>query len=210
MALSLNDYPVRYTKKSRPSGELLNERLLEERYDGPEIIFGRRNNKREALETFRANGIKIPRFTYDCPDYRAVGRPDFHSKGRWMYFKGDVQRRKHPATHWLEWIDVKREFRVHVVDGKSIKLSEKFPVGNFKEGESFFRYVDDCDFKSELRDLAKQAVEALEFEFGAVDIIYDGVHCYVLEVNSAPCLTTKSDTLERYVQAFCMRDQEVL
>lgn len=199
-----NSTPVKWNKKTAPSGRLLAERLKEEGYDGPDIIWGRLNNKREALEIWRDNDIPIPPMFYDYPGSPSVGRPDFHSKGRYMYFSPQKKYKRRP-THWLEWIEADREFRVHVVYGKVIKLSEKTPVGNFKQGESYFHYPSDFPKKKSLRELAVRAVEALGFDFGAVDVLWTANRgFFVLEVNTAPCLTNeKSDTLQRYVEAFC-------
>ena len=43
---------------------------------------------------------------------------------------------------------------------------------------------------------------SLGLDFGAVDVIYKDGKWYVLEVNTAPNLTSQSDVLDRYVKAF--------
>ena len=56
--------------------------------------------------------------------------------------------------------------------------------------------------------IAIQAVNLLDLDFGAVDIIYKDDEFYVLEVNTAPSLTSNSDILERYVKAFKEHNNE--
>jgi predicted ATP-grasp superfamily ATP-dependent carboligase len=193
---------VKYNKHSL-SGQLLDEKLTELGYNGETIAFGKYNNKRESLEILQDNELPIPDLMPRAtPGY--IGRPDLHSKGRWIYQYGDREKKKHPATHWLKWIDAKKEFRVHVIDGEVIKLQEKQPIGNYIEGESYFSYPHDFKYKKTLRDIAVRSVEALGLDFGAVDILWDDSF-YILEINTAPCLTRSEDTLNRYVKAFMRR-----
>jgi len=193
---------VKHSKHSI-SGALLNKTLIEAGYSGDQIVFGRANNKRLALETLLANDLPIPDLCYEARQ-GYIGRPDHHSKGRWIYKYGDHQKKKHPATHYLKWINATNEFRVHVVDDKVIKLQEKTPIGNFIEGISYFSYPHEFKHKKELRRLAVSSVQALGLEFGAVDVLYAD-QFYILEVNTAPCLTRSNDTLNRYVKAFMKR-----
>lgn len=211
------------SKKSKKSGRVLKERLEELEYEGPIINYGYsgysnndvinppsalRNavNKREALEIL--DDEDIPTLLTERPySFPIVGRPDFHSMGRWFYIcwnPRDVRiamnHRRHPATHFMEYLTGFREFRVHIVNGESIKISEKIGGGNYHSGATY--QYPNFEHMNPLRQLAKDAVEALELDFGAVDIIYKDKF-YVLEVNSAPRLTDEySDTLERYAQAF--------
>lgn len=113
------------------------------------------------------------------------------------------------ATHFLEYIEDALEFRVHIVKGQSIKISQKvFTEGteanrrNHRFGAKF-EYPHEFTHKKTLRKWAKAAIEALELDFGAVDILYKDDKYYVLEINTAPCLTDEnSDTLQCYVNAF--------
>lgn len=177
-------------------------------------------NKRLALEKMAETDVPTPRLVYgdeamnpndNGSPYPIVGRPDSHRQGRgfWLCNSGsDVERavrgtrRKAAATHFMEFIEAEKEFRVHIVNGKSIKISEKVGGGNHGQGATF-RYPEDFNHKKTLRRTAAAAVEALGLDFGAVDILWADDQPYVLEVNSAPCLTDHySDTLSRYVNAF--------
>lgn len=192
--------------------------------NSPEAI-AKASNKRVALEIMNEAGVPVPQqydpqhaiahFQYFGEGYKLVGRPDSHRQGRGFWLcnsERDVRRslagtqHKAKATHFMDYIEAEKEFRVHVVNGNSIKISEK--VGgngvtrNHNNGATF-QYPYDFHHKKTLRKVAKQAVEALGLDFGAVDVLWADGKAYVLEVNTAPCLTdTHSDTLDRYVKAF--------
>jgi glutathione synthase/RimK-type ligase-like ATP-grasp enzyme len=215
------------SRKTKKSAGVLESKLEELDYCGQEINWGYsgssktdtinkpealRNavNKRIALEILDEEDV--PTLLIDLDDYTPwpiLGRPDEHSMGRWFYIcydRHDVRRatsrRRHAATHWQRYLTDFREFRVHIVDGESIKISEKVGGGNYHRGATF-QYPEDFSHKKALRSLAKDAVEALELDFGAVDIICKDDEMFVLECNTAPRLTDEySDTLERYAQAF--------
>lgn len=189
----------------------------------PEAI-RRASNKRIALDIMADEGVPVPQqydanhaiahFQYHGEGYNLVGRPDSHRRGLGFWLcrnERDVERavtgtrRKASATHFMDYIEVEKEFRVHVVNGRSIKISEKVGGGvtnNHRNG-AVCRYPDDFHHKKTLRRTAKQAVVALGLDFGAVDIVWANDQPYVLEVNTAPCLTDESsDTLDRYANAF--------
>jgi hypothetical protein len=160
--------PVIFNKKTRPSGEVLAAALAARGYRGPSIIFGKLNNKREALVKLQEAKVAIPTLSFEWPDYPSVGRPDDHTGGRWMYrTPADAvktrKRRAHPPTHWLRWIEVTREFRVHIVDGRAIRTQEKIPVGTFIEGVSRWVYPANFDQLERLHKLGCRAVKALGF-----------------------------------------------
>lgn len=218
---------VIHSKKTRKSATVLKDRLEELGYTGPEINWGFSGssktytvnkpfalklavNKRLALEEL--DDADVPTLLIDEDDrieYPVLGRPDNHSMGRWFYVcysEADMRlarsKRRHPATHFQTYLTDFREFRVHIVDGASIKISEKIGGGNYHRGGTN-EYPYDFSHKKTLRKTAVKAVEALCLDFGAVDIIWHDDTPYVLEVNTAPRLTDEySDTLERYAKAF--------
>lgn len=188
-------------------------------------------NKRTMRRIFSENEVPMPRLvsmhealnmdSRDDVPTTLVGRPDTHRQGRGFWLcrsERDVRnaiagrrrergrRGKRAASHFMEYINAEKEFRVHVVNGESIKISEK--VGGDATVKShgrgaIFQYPYDFHHKITLRRAAKKAVEVLGLDFGAVDVLWANDQAYVLEVNSAPCLTDEnSDTLERYVRAF--------
>ena len=224
---------VRIGKGLAPSGRALHKRLLEEGYDGEPINWGHRkypglnmpeaialsSNKKRALFTLQEAGVPTPQLyrredIYDAI-YPIIGRTDYHTRGSGFWFCDNeemAERAAHEgATHFLEYIGDAREFRVHVMGEASLKISDKdkrydSATHYFREGS--WRYPHDFRRKKSLRQVAVRAVEALGLDFGAVDVLYkrvDDEPCFfVLEVNTAPCLTESinNDTLERYVQGF--------
>ncbi len=214
---------VRFPYKARFSGAALAAALEAAGYDGPDIDFGfMEMNKREQLCKLDAEGVPTlllyaePDLTYFLPvdqiPFPIVGRPDTHHGGQWLkVFRTESQLMRYGRrqagrqwiTHWQRWIDEKEEFRVHIVNGKSIKISRKEGGGNHRTGARFVGGVS-ADDRETLRELAKRATSALGASRGAVDILRKGEgDCCVLEVNAAPKLTDEhSDTLERYVRAF--------
>lgn len=217
---------VHHGRRSKPSALALNAKLIELNYGGPDINFGygfdryglnkpeaiaKTTNKHLMRETFALNEVPTPRLVGTQPIvFPVVGRPDHHRQGRGFWIcnnQSDVwralegTRKKTAATHFMEYIDIEREFRVHVVNGKSIKISQKSIVGNHRNGARF-SYPHDFNHKKTVRRAAIKAVEALGLDFGAVDVMWANDRAYVSEVNSAPCLTDRySDTLERYARA---------
>lgn len=125
-----------------------------------------------------------------------IGRPDQHTKGRGLWrckTAVDVKkaitgtRRKKAATHFMEYVESDREYRVHVFQGKSIRISEKV----FNEDKSYTTGKPGSIKLARVRDAAKLAVQSVGLDFGAVDVLArgaDNAEVWVLEVNSAPGL----------------------
>lgn len=210
---------VYYGAKTRLSGRILQRELRG--VPGPPINFGYQrggtinspkavrlaSNKRLALQAMAEAGVPVPKMTgLDMP---CVGRPDKHYGGSDFYLCHTLDdigyARLAGCSHFMEYIEGGREFRCHVAFGKSIKIAEKMGgdsvIRNFKHGSTFM-YPKDFNHKKTLRNLSKKAVMCLGLDFGAVDIIWKDGKWFVLEVNSAPSLTSNSDILSRYVKAF--------
>lgn len=186
------------------------------------------SNKRKALRKMFADGVPTPEiFTPREAHHKVdddtplVGRTSYHTKNSGFWYCEtvvDVERAiRSGATHFMPFVENAREFRVHVVNGYSIKISEKHKrynpeTGEFEEGS--WTYPRKFKRKISLRRVAKQAMDSLELDFGAVDILYkkigDVPTFFVLEVNCCPCLTDgSSDTLERYTRAFQEAQDEI-
>lgn len=214
---------VHYSRKTKPSALLLQAQIKP--YDGLNINWGigidpeglnrpeaikRASNKRIALQTMREAGIPTPEVWLNEPQYPCVGRRDHHAHGSGFFMcdsLADYQRTlrfKRPPTHYLEFINGCREFRIHVVGGKSIKLLEKISdnlVRSYRNGTRCV-YPRDFHHKKTLRGLATGAIQSLGLDFGAVDVLYKDGTFYVLECNTAPDLKNNPDTLERYAESF--------
>lgn len=163
-------------------------------------------NKRLMRQLFAEHGVPMPKLLGDWPfavsdlddwPYPVVGRPDRHTKGRGFWLCqtiADVEkavrgtRKKQAASHFMEYIEADREYRVHIFQGKSIRISEKgFTDSSKKE---YITRKPDRPVRP-VREAAKQAVAAVGLDFGTVDILAKGdrnQEAYVLEVNAAPGL----------------------
>lgn len=219
---------VEWHGPSRPSARALDRALIATGYDGPTIQFGVGGNKRVQLERMRAAGVP-------CPSNREpltlpfVARTDDHRAGSGFWLIQEpvdlAVAIREGASHFMEFIANAREFRVHVAFGKSIKLTEKQDTASGRTGNIVRSHANGWHqmpaqpnaHKVSLRRHAKAAVDALGFDFGAVDILMrnapmpnePAAEFWVLEVNTAPALTdTTSDTLSRYVQAFINHARE--
>lgn len=161
-------------------------------------------NKRLMRELFSENGVPMPRL-YSVSelswssDYPVVGRPDRHSKGRGFWLcrnYNDVRRAlngtrlKRAATHFMEFVPAPREYRVHIFNGRSIRISEKAfgETGETADGEYVTKRPDPDHNIAHVRQAAKDALEATGLDFGCADVLADDENCWVTEVNSAPHL----------------------
>lgn len=114
------------------------------------------------------------------------------------------------APLYTEYIPKKKEFRVHVWDGKVIDVQEKrlkrnenkvkeFKVRNTANGYVFCR--TNVVSPADLHSTALAAVAAIQRTQGAVDIIWNEKQdkCFALEVNSRPGM--QGATLKSYTNA---------
>lgn len=218
---------VAFSGPTRPSAVRLDKALIALGYEGGVIAWGAaRFSKRSALERFRAQGVPCPRAWGECPNASAhVMRTDNHRAGEGFWLvRTQLERQaavQQGATHGMEFIEDAREFRVHIVHGRSIKLTEKIydrdaateiRFDHVHSRAAGWRQVSPQPnaHKVSLRRHAKTACEALGAPFGAVDILMrhdprsrPATEFFVLEVNTAPALTDpNTDTCERYARAF--------
>lgn len=130
-----------------------------------------------------------------------VARSTYHTQGKGLYIIRTVEdlykaltNKKRPATMIMEWVNKTDEYRVHVFEGKVIRISRK----GYEDGEIIGGYITlkphpDMP-RDELRKQAKLAIEATGLDFGAVDIMvrhgenHSIEDLWVTEVNSSPGL----------------------
>lgn len=155
------------------------------------------------------------------PDIKCFGRSRNHEKGR------DIVDQRSPAWQgkdfWTKVVpSVRHEYRIHIFNGERIQQGLKrfdpkapqqrkddLPIRNTETG-----YIYDHNFEppSVGVDLATRAVKAVDYLWGAVDLLEDeSAGCYVLEVNTAPGMdeTTAhayADAIKKYVER---SDQQV-
>ena len=134
-------------------------------------------------------------------EWGIIFRPATHSRGRniWLcHSRDEVERLSavHRDYYLSEYIDKVKEYRVCVVQGRAVWVAEKTPTDvndlawNVANGGRFDNVRwDDWPLKA-----VKKSIEAFnlsDLDFGGVDIMVDkDGECYVVEINSAPSLTS--------------------
>jgi len=232
-------YPKRFAaflKAGEKPSVVINLGVTDEiHYEGPILndqgMIRAASNKKKARQTFAEKKVPAPKLFLQVSEISAanlpvIGRTSYHSKGSGFWFCKTLSEvkvaAKAGATHFLEFIDGTREYRVHtfVKTGHrdataekrnedsyvSIKISEKVWTGEGKPDQSEPQKNHDFGWsfmvpknrrEEELdvvRHAAKQAIAALGIDFGAVDVMYR-LHSkspYVLEVNSTPCMADEN------------------
>jgi glutathione synthase/RimK-type ligase-like ATP-grasp enzyme len=108
------------------------------------------------------------------------------------------------APLYVLYVKKKKEFRVHVANGKAILVQQKRKrrgqepdnlIRSHRRGWVFCQ--QNIEEPDGLRDVAVRAVDSLELDFGAVDVIWNEKknQCFVLEVNTAPGLCNQTGDL---------------
>lgn len=183
------------------------------------------SNKRAALETMRAAGVRVPTVyfrnephtaqpEFENMEFPVLGRRDHHVGADDIVLclqKRDVQRAiAAGCTHFTKYIPTKAEYRAHVFGDQIIKVSQKILtdeaaamqpwIRNLAAGYTFRQ--PELRLSGAARGMAIDAVNALGLTFGAVDIIIgDDDQAYILEVNTAPGLQTDT-SLDAYLEQF--------
>lgn len=165
-------------------------------------------NKRVMRELFAKSKVPMPKlYTPEAAQswYESdatpvlVGRPDQHMQGRGFWLVNNKEelakalkgtKKKQAATHFMEYIDADKEMRVHIFNGKSIRMTEKKfeAFDGYHHEYTTIKPTGDKREKKLIRRAAKKAVKALGLDFGAVDILVKDGKPFVLEVNAAPGL----------------------
>jgi hypothetical protein len=184
------------------------------------IVTQRVLNKVEQLRQFVAAGVSCPKWSTDP---NAVTRTDLgrvvfartlinSTNGRGI-LEIDLDDAHDVIPHaplYTQYIPKKAEYRVHVFNGEVIDTQQKKKKRGFDdERNTRVRNVDNgyvycrdgINPPDGLATLAINAVNACNYQYGAVDIIYNEKQdkCFVLEVNSRPGLM--GTTLDKYSDA---------
>jgi len=98
-----------------------------------------------------------------------------------------------PREHLTqEFIDKEHEYRAMMVNDIIAFFMEKHPPanGDFRwnehRGSEWSSVPENRRLRTNVRDICSRALAAIEYDFGAVDVISRGSNLYVLEVNSRP------------------------
>lgn len=165
-------------------------------------------NKLRMIQILSTAGIPTPKFstTLGLADLQSDTEGNYYIRNKY----GVVRYANNFGTNDLyattPVLNKRREYRVHVFDGKVIGIYEKVPMGEtrpllFKSDTCNFVRCNPENCRLTLANQATciQAVAALGLLFGGVDIIRDkNQNIFICEVNSAPGLNTQM--LDKYAQ----------
>lgn len=174
----------------------------------------------EQLETLRAAGVSCVDFLPEPPTDLGtnifLGRKAEHTQGfdiRASNLPKERGKRPWSKSDYFTLYESTtiREWRFHIFKGQSIARALKVWAGNGPEPTQHpiirsrrlgWHMRHDVKPAGYLRELAKQAVEAVNYELGAVDLLeLPGKVGKVLEVNSRPAIRDDY-TLNAYEKAF--------
>jgi glutathione synthase/RimK-type ligase-like ATP-grasp enzyme len=183
------------------------------------------SDKYRARKLMEGAGVSIPKTFAGTTemawtDLPVIVRPKKHQGGEKFFYCSSYQDiakvRDKIATdmngsniYISSYINKSEEYRVHVAHGKALAVQEKYKLNHKENDQSkswnrkngfHFRVMKWNDVPKGLCPLATHAVEALELDFGAVDIILEDKKFYVLEINTAPRI--EGYTAKRYAQYF--------
>lgn len=157
-------------------------------------------NKLLELQKMKEGGVNVVEVSL-TPQPGWLARLRRHKSGN------DLMRNLTVGDFYVKKIeDVEQEFRIHIFQGKSIRAGVKKAKPD-ENPHPWIRSVDHgwwLDYGEalpeqhikKLRHMAKKAIKALGYDFGAVDIgIRTGSKTVVFEVNTAPGLSTKATAL---------------
>jgi hypothetical protein len=184
------------------------------------------SNKGRSLELLTAAGINVPPAATRFEGELLVGRTEAHVGGSGFFLVTsqhdfDLARDHLHCTHFMKYIPTAREYRVHVFQGRVIGTGEKLMgdaatslhIRNVSTGWTF-RYNNVERIPQDVQNIATQATQALNLDFGAVDVLKSvNENFYVLEINTAPGLVqpveggrrrevTDGPMFQAYLEAF--------
>lgn len=160
---------------------------------------GNATNKKRMLELLDAAEIPVPEFSSNLDDMARLCDEDGNVYIRNKYGVVRYANDFNPTTdsYYTKPVPNKRrEYRVHVFNGKVIGIYEKVPLTEerpklFKSDTCSFKRKDPevCLLNKDNQDVCIKAVAALGLLFGGVDVIRDkDKNISICEVNSAPGL----------------------
>lgn len=176
------------------------------------------SNKLLMLQTLIANNISLPVnvMNFDADSLNSVRNEEgyFFVRGSNGSVRYDNVTR-YGDLYATKEIKNKREYRVHVFDGKIMGVYRKQPNNEtdklLKADNCHFHRCDmsNTKFTQEGIDLSINAVKATGLMFGGVDIVYDKAtrKYLILEVNSSPSLN--SANIKRFIDLVLLKYDEV-
>lgn len=181
-------------------------------------------NKKIGLVKMRLRKLPIPVtmtkiVNVTTKDLPMLGWSNTGKEGPWSCLDlSDVRRSESEgATHWVEFIPLAREFKIHVVapstalylakqkDFCVLKISERLEMGEGR-AKVFGDIINPKDpIIVKLRELGQRTLSELQLHWGVVTILADEVGCLsILKVDACPNIKEdQTNTLMRYSNALC-------
>lgn len=218
LATTLRGKRLRFPRRLRPTDVVVNwgSRKLSWILDQGNLVLNPLLEASKKVEIFALRDAKLPTpplsLKKEGPDW--FGRSAFHSHGR------DFLRPPAQPAFFVQRLSVVEEYRIHVFnyDGKHdiriLRWGRKVPRG--AEAHEWVR-SDDAGWRiaygepsqqlpKGLRHLAKVALAALQYDWGAVDLgLTSDRRPVIFEVNSAPGLDEGGRTIQLYAAAIMER-----
>jgi glutathione synthase/RimK-type ligase-like ATP-grasp enzyme len=164
------------------------------------------SNKLVMMKKLVEAGIPTPQVTFNVNSDLSTfkdGEGKFYVRGANQEVRYTDTVRPNDLYVSKPLVNKRREYRVHVFNGKVIGIYEKVPnqegVRLYKSHNCDFRSVnpENCRVSLADQEMCIRAVNALGLTFGGVDLMRDkDQNCFVSEINSAPALNTPN--IERY------------
>lgn len=179
-------------------------------FAGLRILNGKpMKSKWQEITTLAEAGVPVP--PHDRTNWGKgwLGRSLHHQEGSDFLPPGE----RPPAGFYTRKLEITDEYRFHMFkkgdEYVSIRAGKKIP----KVGEPHHEWIRSWnhgwyisygkyDIPRKAREVAKRALKAVGYDFGAVDVgILKGGEPVVLEVNSRPGLEVGGKTVVKYVEA---------
>jgi glutathione synthase/RimK-type ligase-like ATP-grasp enzyme len=185
-----------YSRYSYPDGvRVLNKRIILSKIDQAHL--------------FQEGNVPMPKVYWTVTSWERDGRPQVVRKPALGQMGTGIRLEHNPNFHQTDaihqqFIDKEREFRVMQVGDIIAFLMEKHAGRdllrwNEHRGATWSSVPEDQELRRKLREIGKKVLKALEYDFGAIDIMLKDTHLYVLECNSRPELGENS--AGRFVRA---------
>lgn len=152
------------------------------------------SDKIYTFDKFLEINLPIPRYFKNLEDvniFPILGRKNKSYQGRGITFYKDKEK-INSHDFFVEYIKVKKEFRIHVFQEEIIgEMNKTFNDSNIihtsNTGAKLIFSKIDHNCREEILKKSIEAVKCIDLDFGAVDIIVDqDDNFYFLEVNSDP------------------------
>lgn len=189
------DILIRYGKSDYPDMDYLFDKVIN--YSRTIKLS---SNKINCSLFFKQKDIPTPQIFLDKTklkeeDMPVLRRLKYHARGSDIKLIKNLNEMK-DGDYYSKFIESKCEYRIHVFDGKVIRLQLKVKTDNCTQNEYIHNYENgyllkdrfehDIELEKSLIPIAEKAVIEIGLDFGAVDILVGkDDKPYILEVNSA-------------------------